>query len=1477
MKFDFKEKDSCGVGFIASRGLPPTHGMTLKILECLSNLDHRGAKFADGTGDGAGVLTEIPYELLNAELKERNITLGKGKKLGLISCFFDPKELNESKDLIQKKLIDFKIDLLYWRKVPTDKEILGTLAKQSKPAIFHAVISSDEKNDKQFEKTLYLFRKSLEREISNHKFLNIHINSCSSRTVVYKGLFTATQASDFYWDLRNPLFKTRFGIFHQRFSTNTSSTWDKAQPLRMLAHNGEINTITSNYSWMQAREVDATSSFWKEEIDTIKPFIDESISDSGQLDNAVELLVQSGRTLAHAQEMLIPSAWENNPRFTEDEKAFYQYHSFLSEPWDGPAAIVASDGLDIIAGLDRSGLRPMRWMVSDRYILAASEVGICPSVEAGAYKTAQLEPGQTIRYRINDDELLDEKEVIQKLSKKNPYKDWVNSKPLKVDTQFSNLKDDSIDEDLLSKYFDYTPEEERLMLLPMLKGEVPTGSMGNDSPLGILSSNKPRLSRFFHQLFAQVTNPPIDPIRERFVMSTKTYLGKRGSILKETSQQANLVTLKSPILNGGTYDKLVSNEFLGKKSEVISFCFNKEEKDLQTALRDICVKVKDSIENKKKSLIILSDRDVKIGESIIPSLLVTGTLHHFLIENGIRLKASLIVASGEIRDSHDLACHISYGVSAVWPYLALENVRKLVASEENIELSIAEAQENYTKTLNKGLLKIMSKMGICTVSSYRGSELFEIIGLDEEVIMSAFKYSKSRTEGIGFKAIQENLKIYSDESSENLGGFYKYKKNAEPHITSPATVLKLQKAVRSGDREMWSEYLETLENRADVQIRDLFTLPDTSQGFDNQNNAPSIESIYKKFTVSSMSLGALSEEAHQALAIAMNRLGAKSGSGEGGEDPLRYNTEKNSKIKQIASGRFGVTPDYLASAEEFQIKMAQGSKPGEGGQLPGFKVDSHIAKLRHTNEGITLISPPPHHDIYSIEDLAQLIYDLKTFNPNNPVNVKLVSEPGVGTIAVGVAKAGADVITIAGSDGGTGASPWTSIKHAGSPWELGLSETHQALVMNNMREKVLLEVDGGLRSAKDVVIAATLGADRFGFGTLPLLALGCKMVRQCHENTCPVGIATQDENLRAKFTGAPEQVMQLFQFLAEDVQEYLQIFNVSELEDLIGHADLLGLKVLDNNLPSSLHKLLVNAVPEKKHPGFIKHDEGRLSRRITSEVVKSLNANKSSFLQYPISNEDRSIGARLSGEISINKLSQKLKENPSLISLSGSAGQSFGAFIRDGINLKLTGSANDYVGKGMGGGSITIIPQGKKMQGAYHAAGNAILYGATGGQLFISGRVGQRFGVRNSGAIAVVEGCSAHAAEYMTGGTLVILGEIGFNFAAGMTGGKVIVLNTQKSFDQYISESAPSSHDLNEIDSLDLKTLLEKHVSQTGSELATKLLSKEDAWHKIFTVFGGIAEISDKNCNRPDGDPLGVISAAEHFGDMVSNKFDGKL
>ncbi len=1445
MGFDFTEKDSCGVGFIASRGLPPTHGMTLKILECLSNLDHRGAKFADGTGDGAGVLTEIPYELINAELKERDITLGKGKKLGLISCFFEAKELNESKEIIEKKLSDFKIDLLYWRKVPTDKEVLGTLAKQSKPAIFHAVISSDEKNEKIFEKTLYLFRKALEKEISNHKFLNIHINSCSSRTVVYKGLFTATQASDFYWDLRNPLFKTRFGIFHQRFSTNTSSTWDKAQPLRMLAHNGEINTITANYSWMQAREVDATSSFWKDDINTLKPFIDEDISDSGQLDNAVELLVQSGRTLAHAQEMLMPSAWENNPRFTDDEKAFYQYHSFLTEPWDGPAAIVASDGLDIIAGLDRSGLRPMRWMVSDRYVLAASEVGICPSVEAGAYKTAQLEPGQTIRYRINDDELLDEKEVIQKLSIKNPYKEWVNSKPLNVDTEFSDLEDKSIDIDLFSSYFDYTPEEQRLILLPMLKGDVPTGSMGNDSPLGILSKNKPRLSRFFHQLFAQVTNPPIDPIRERFVMSTKTYLGKRGSILKETSQQANLVALNSPILSGGTYDKLISNEVLGKKSEVINYCFNKSDTDMESALKKLCEKAEESITNKKKSLIILSDKDLKIGESVIPSLLVIGTLHHYLIKKGIRLQASLIIASGEIRDAHDLACHISYGASAVWPYLALENVRKLALTTPDLGISVSEAQENYTQTLNKGLLKIMSKMGICTVSSYRGSELFEIIGLDKALISDAFTYSKSRTEGIGYKELESQIKICSEEATQDLGGFYKYKKNAEPHVTSPATVLRLQKAVRSADRDIWLDYLQTLEDRPDVQIRDLFTLPDTAQGYENQKTA-SLDEIYQKFTVSSMSLGALSEEAHQALAIAMNRLGGKSGSGEGGEDPLRYDTEKNSKIKQIASGRFGVTPDYLASAEEFQIKMAQGSKPGEGGQLPGFKVDSHIAKLRHTTEGVTLISPPPHHDIYSIEDLAQLIYDLKTFNPSNPVNVKLVSEPGVGTIAVGVAKAGADIITIAGSDGGTGASPWTSIKHAGSPWELGLSETHQALVVNNMRDKVLLEVDGGLRSAKDVIIAATLGADRFGFGTLPLLALGCKMVRQCHENTCPVGIATQDENLRAKFNGAPEQVMQLFTFLAEDVQKYLQLFNVNKLDDLIGHADLLGLKVLNNNLPSSLHKLLVNAVPEKKHPGFIRHDEGRLSRRITSEVIKSLNADKESFLQYPISNEDRSIGARLSGEVSINKLNKQIEKNPALISLSGSAGQSFGAFIRDGINLKLTGSANDYVGKGMGGGSITIIPQGKKMQGAYHAAGNALLYGATGGQLFISGRVGQRFGVRNSGAIAVVEGCSAHAAEYMTGGTLVILGEIGFNFGAGMTGGKVIVLNTQKSFNQYISKSALTSHVLNEIDSLDLKTLLQKHIEQTGSELASKLLTKEESWHKIFTVFGGIAEITEK-------------------------------
>ena len=982
----------------------------------------------------------------------------------------------------------------------------------------------------------------------------------------------------------------------------------------------------------------------------------------------------------------------------------------------------------------------------------------------------------------------------------------------------------------------------------MIQGDIPTGSMGNDSPLAVLSKNKPRLSRYFHQMFAQVTNPPIDPIRERFVMSTKTYLGKRGSILKETSQQANLITLESPILSKGSYDLLVSKEFSKDKSKVFDISFDKTKSNLEGFLDKLCEDVYEAVIN-KKSLIILSDRDVVKGNSVAPSLLVIGRVHQHLINKGVRLKASLIVVSGEIRDAHDLSCHIAYGASAVWPYLALEKARLLSIDNPDLNLSPAQAQENYRDALNKGLLKIMSKMGICTVSSYRGSEIYEIIGLDKEMTNDAFSNSYTRTEGLGYDKINENLLIFGNEEPFDLeiGGFYKHKKGSEPHVTSPVTVLKLQKAVRSGDREEWNKYLESLEDRDNVQIRDLFTLPENNKIFSNENEDSSLEEIYQKFTVSSMSLGALSEEAHQALAIAMNRLGAKSGSGEGGEDPDRYGTEKNSKIKQIASGRFGVTPDYLASAEEFQIKMAQGSKPGEGGQLPGFKVDSHIAKLRHTVEGVTLISPPPHHDIYSIEDLAQLIYDLKTFNPNNPVNVKLVSEPGVGVIAVGVAKAGADIITIAGSDGGTGASPWTSIKHAGSPWELGLSETHQALVENNMRDKVLLEVDGGLRSPKDIIIATLLGADRYGFGTLPLLALGCKMVRQCHENTCPVGIATQDENLRAKFTGAPEQVMQLFKFIAEDVRSYLQIFNVDSLDDLIGHADLLGLKVMDNNLPKSLHKLLRNAVSDKKHPGFIRHDEGRLSRRLTSEIMKGLRSKQSTIIQYPVSNEDRSIGARVSGEVSINKLGEVLKDNPTHISLSGAAGQSFGAFIRDGINLKLIGSANDYVGKGMGGGSITIIPQGTKNKGAYHAAGNAILYGATGGQLYISGRVGQRFGVRNSGGIAVVEGCSAHAAEYMTGGTLIILGSVGFNFGAGMTGGKVIVLKTQKNFSQYISKSAPESREMNDIDLLELRAFLNKHIEQTGSELAKDILKKEKDWSKMFTVFGGIANVTESD------------------------------
>ena len=1444
--FNFSEKDSCGVGFIASRNIPPTHGMTLKVLECLANLDHRGAKFADGTGDGAGVLTEIPFELIRAELAELNIEHDTNKKIGIISCFFDPKNIDDSIELINNELKEYNIKHLYWRKVPTDKQILGNLARESKPSIYQGIVSAENESPKDFEKKLYLFRKTLERKIAEIDFLNIHINSCSSKTVVYKGLFTAKQTADFYWDLRNPLYKTRFGIFHQRFSTNTSSTWDKAQPFRMLAHNGEINTIQSNYSWMKAREVDATSSYWKDDIQKIKPFIDESISDSGQLDNAIELLVRSGRTLAHSQEMLIPSAWENNPRFTKKQKAFYQYHSFLTEPWDGPAAIVASDGRDIIAGLDRSGLRPMRWMVSDRYVLAASEVGICPSVEAGAYKTAQLEPGQTIRYRIENDELLDESQVITKLSEKNPYIEWVNSKPLEVDQTFNEEKDNAIDVESLSDFYEYTPEEERLILLPMLKGEIPTGSMGNDTSLAVMSKNSPRLSRYFHQLFAQVTNPPIDPIRERFVMSTKTYLGKRGSILKETAQQANLISLDSPILSGASVDSLTENKSLKNKTIVISTTFIKENKTLEESLDDICEKVKSEILENNKSVIIFSDRGIKPGESVVPSLMVIGKVHHYLIDAGIRLKASLISVSGEIRDSHDVACHISYGASAVWPYLALEKVRELSIQNETLNISIEQAQENYRKSLNKGLLKIMSKMGICTISSYRGSELFEIIGLNSEIINNVFKFSKTRTEGYGFEHFNKNLRIYQQEERaeilNGIGGFYKHKKDAETHVTSPKTVLKLQKAVRSGELSDWHSYLETLEDRDDVQLRDLFSLPETT----NNNvvlEEDSLKDLYKKFTVSSMSLGALSEEAHQALAIAINQIGGKSGSGEGGEDPARFDNEKNSKIKQIASGRFGVTPDYLASAEEFQIKMAQGSKPGEGGQLPGFKVDKHIAKLRHTVEGVTLISPPPHHDIYSIEDLAQLIYDLKTFNPDNPVSVKLVSEPGVGTIAVGVAKAGADIITIAGSDGGTGASPWISIKHAGSPWELGLSETHQALVKNNMRHKVLIEVDGGLRSAKDVIIGTILGADRFGFGTLPLLALGCKMVRQCHENTCPVGIATQDENLRAKFPGAPEQVVQLFKFIANDVMAYLDKFGVSDIEDLLGRADLLGLKISNSDLSKSLHKILMNFSIEEKHPGFIRHSEGRLSRRITSEVIRSVERGEKSFLQYPISNEDRSIGARLSGEVTLRKLSSKLAENPTTISLSGAAGQSFGAFIRDGINLKLTGNANDYVAKGMGGGSVTIIPQGRKMQGAYHAAGNTILYGATGGQLFIAGTVGQRFGVRNSGAIGVVEGCSAHGAEYMTGGTLVILGNIGFNFAAGMTGGKAIVLKTQKNFEEYISETAPEYKTMSDIDKLELKTLLEIHIEKTNSETAKKILDKFDNWENMFAVFGGIAEV----------------------------------
>ena len=1426
-------RDACGVGFIADRNAAGSHRLVRLGVTCLHNLDHRGAKSADGTGDGAGMMTRLPYRILERDLRAMGIEPPSRMALGVVMTFFDPETIDEGRAAVETALRDEGIGLLAWRSVPVGPMVLGGSALRSMPVIEQAIVVApgDVDDADEFERRLFLARRVAERAAPR----GLAIVSASGRTVVYKGLFTASHIEGFYWDLRDPMYESDFVVFHQRYSTNTSPAWHLAQPFRMIAHNGEINTVQSNRAWMEARSNDLRSDLWGDRTAELSPLVGSSGSDSASLDEAFEALVRSGRSLPHVKEMLIPAAWENASDLDPAMKAFYEYHAFLTEPWDGPSAVAGSDGRYVIAGLDRNGLRPARWTITPDLVIVASEAGIAPEEEIQAVATGQLGPGESIGVDLHNGSLRFSGEVKRLLAARLPYEEWIRTQTILVQDPFDDLADERFDAEALNRVFGYTAEERRLLLEPMALGVEPVLSMGHDTGLAALSDRPQRLSRFFHQAFAQVTNPPMDSIRERLVMSLRTYVGRRGSLLEETAQHARLMELPSPVLSDAEVEVLAGSTHPSFASVWLEALFPTAEgtAGLEVALGELC-DLAVAAAREGTTIIILSDRAVDADRAPIPMALAVGAVHHRLIEVGLRLRASIIAVSGEPRDAHDFACLIGCGASAVNPYLAIEQVRAM-AADGVVDVGIIEAQENYRAALEKGFLKIMSKMGICTIAGYRGSELFEVAGLDDEVCNTAFRHVRRRLGGVGFDRIASDvLDRHADFShgEEDVGGYYKHRRGGMPHIASPRAVLALQKAVRSGRRDVYDDYVRLVQDeRPALELRDLLDPSPVGRPTPLSDVEP-VERIMRRFTTAAMSMGALSQEAHETLAEAMNYLGGLSNSGEGGEDPARFGTSRNSAIKQIASGRFGVTPGYLASAEEYQIKMAQGSKPGEGGQLPGAKVSPEIARLRHTEPGITLISPPPHHDIYSIEDLAQLIYDLKTFKPGARVSVKLVSGPGVGTIAVGVAKAHADVVVISGSGGGTGASPLVSMKHAGSPWEFGLAEAHQSLVASGLRGRVVVETDGSLRTGRDIVFAALLGADRFGFGTLPLLALGCKMVRQCHENTCPVGIATQREDLRAKYTGSVEQVIALFRLLAEDVREQLAALGVRSLDQIIGRADLLRPRRDGDPVAAGFSELLARADMGADR-AFRTLAPSPLGERLATMGREVLASGLPAQVAYPVANTDRSIGTRLSGEIAEQLGDVGLDEGMISIRLSGVAGQSLGAFLASGVSIDIDGTANDYVGKGMGGGVVTIRPT-VDGEGAAHGAGNACLYGATGGRLFVGGTVGQRFAVRNSGAVAVVEGTSDHGCEYMTGGTVVILGPIGRNVAAGMTGGLLFVWDPAHDAKRFFADTAPPATRPTDEDAARLRSLIEEHVDRTDSRVGRRIL---DNWDRELPRF----------------------------------------
>jgi glutamate synthase (NADPH/NADH) large chain len=1476
------EHDSCGVGMVASIKGGKTHEIIPESLQVLVNLGHRGACGRDPeTGDGAGILIQIPHHFYQKECRNLGIILPGPGEYGVGMIFLPPQLEARTKceELVERVIRREGLELLGWRDAPVDSSKLGRDARMVKPHIRQVFVGRGSRiqDQAQLERKLYVVRKVIEHSLkgcglSEEEADYFYICSLSSNTVVYKGLLMAHQISGFYQDLADESVVSAFALVHSRFSTNTLGHWKLAHPYRYLAHNGEINTLRGNINWMHAREAQFASPLFWEDMRKIPPIMTQGASDTACFDNALELLLMTGRDLGHAMLMMIPEAWDQHETMPQEKKDFYEYHSCLMEPWDGPAMMLATDGRDICAVLDRNGLRPFRYAITkDDRLVMASETGVLDVPPANIRETGRLQPGRMFLVNLEEGRIIVDEELKHNLAKRQPYGQWLKENKVTLESLptpeipprppfLKGGPGNSVDRSILhqqQRAFGYSIEELRMITTPMaVTGAEPVGSMGNDAALAVLSDQNHLLFNYFKQLFAQVTNPPLDAIREELVTSTESFIGCEQNLFEETPKHCHQLKLKSPIITNEELEKIRQIKAGDIRSITLSTLFDAKAGpgSMKAALERLCHEASQAIKDGYR-IIILSDRGVDPRWASIPSLLSTSAVHHHLIREGTRTKVGLVVESGEPREVQHFSLLVGYGAGAINPYLALETVRQLAETGELNGTKPDYAETNFIKSNVKGLVKVMSKMGISTVQSYRGAQIFEAIGLNHEVIDQYFTWTTSRIEGIGLdvieeEALQRHHSAFSDEHIHGerdleMGSFYQWRRHGEHHQWNPDAIAKLQYATRANNREAYNEFaaLANDQSRKMATLRGLLEFKKIRPPVPIEEVEPASQ-IVKRFATGAISLGSISREAHETMAIAMNRLGARSNTGEGGEDYHRYTRDPNgdsrsSAIKQVASGRFGVTPNYLINATDLQIKMAQGSKPGEGGQLPGHKVDEYIGWIRHTTPGVELISPPPHHDIYSIEDLAQLIYDLKNINPEARIHVKLVAEVGVGTVAAGVSKGHGDVVLISGHDGGTGASPESSIKYAGLPWELGVAETQQVLVANGLRGRIVVQTDGQLKTGRDVAVAALLGAEEFGMATAALVVNGCIMLRKCHLNTCSVGIATQDPELRKRFAGKPEHLVNYFMFVAEELREIMAELGFRSINEMVGRVDLLDTRqAVDHWKAKGVDLSRLLCLPPRSDDVAIYHCEEQdhgldqaLDHQLIAQAQPALERQQPVEIKLPIRNANRTVGAMLSGKIAKKYGEDGLPPGTIKIHFTGSAGQSFGAFLAEGVEIFLEGDTNDYMGKGMGGGKIVVCPPADAgfVPEENIIIGNVALYGATGGEVFIRGRAGERFCVRNSGVRAVVEGVGDHGCEYMTGGVVAVLGSAGRNFAAGMSGGTAFVYDADNDFEtRFNSGMADLELVTDPEDIATLRAMIEDHLKYTGSAPARRILKDWD-------------------------------------------------